>query len=243
MTQQLPNELKIQILQHVDKKTLPIVLRVDSIFHEIGLPILYHTIVLRPFPHRSQSQLLGTASGCLSTIIERPTAAGAVRSMGLDLLNLVHYFNDVQAVDIGAGFFGALKIALPKIMNLQKLEIANLDVVGKICLPPLLRDCRFPTLQHYSGPPEILDKMQSKALKTLFLRSVDNISNVSSTLLAAAQLSGQTLRTLNIQCYTYGAGVDEEWERLHKDIPSLFPNLRHLALESVHVISFVGSNY
>ncbi|KAG8922015.1 hypothetical protein FRC00_007943 [Tulasnella sp. 408] len=153
--------------------------------------------------------------------------------MGLDLLDLGNYNDDVGP-DSGAKFFGTLKIALPKLMNLQKLEIASWDLIYKSSLPHLPRGCRFPTLQHYSGPPEVLDEMQSNVLKTLFIRSTD-ISTVPNTLLAAARLSGKTLRTLKIE--SCSPGVDGEWERLHKDIPSLFPNLRHLALESIHFIS------
>ncbi|KAG8922014.1 hypothetical protein FRC00_007942 [Tulasnella sp. 408] len=237
MTQQLPNELKIQIIRHVDRKSLPTVLRVSSTFHGIGVPILYHTIILRPFPHRSQPQWLGIAAKCLNTIIERPAAAGAVHSMGLDLMSAGHYNYVYDAEpDIGAKFFEALRIALPKLVNLQKLEIANWNLLGTNSLPHLPRGYRFPTLQHYSGPPEILDDIQSNALRTLLIREVVDISTVSITLLAAARLGGQTLRTLNIQSYR-DLG-DEGWERLRTNIPSLFPNLRHLALNTVHIVSF-----
>lgn len=243
MTPQLPDELKIQIIQHVDRKSLPIVLRINSTFHEIGVHVLYHTIVLRPFP--LESQWLGTATNCLSTIIERPAAAGAVHSMGVDLFDFTPYTRHSES-DVGAGkFFEAFRTALPKIVNLQKLDIFNCANTNLDSVAQLPRGCRFSTLQHYEGPPEILDNIKSNALRTLFIRSTGNhISAISSALLAAAQLNGQTLRSLNLQCgVDNGERESEEWEGLHMELLSLFPNLRHLALESGHIISFVSIIY
>lgn len=191
----------------------------------------------RSLTARSPSGWLGVAAKCLKTIIERPAAAEAVHSMGLDSRSAGHYNYDDKP-DIGTKFFGALRIALPKVVNLQKLEIDNWNLSGTNSLPHLPRGCQFPTLQHYSGPAEILDDIQSNPLRTLLIKDVINISTVSITLLAAARLGGQTLRRLHIQS-SRNMG-DEEWERLRKDIPSLFPNLRHLALSTVHTISFVG---
>ncbi|KAG9040622.1 hypothetical protein FS837_000405, partial [Tulasnella sp. UAMH 9824] len=234
MTQQLPNELKIQIIQHVDKKYMPVVLRVNSTFHEIGVPILYHTIVLNPFPFGSQ--LLGTATACLSTIIERPAAARAVHSMGVDLFDWSPYTHHSES-DVGANkFFEAFRTALPKVVNLQKLEISNWGNTDIAPVAQFPRGCQFSTLKHYEGPPEMLDNIQSSVLRTLFIRSIEgNISTISSALLAAAQLSGHTLRALRVRCEVVEDDSEsEEWDGLYRDIPSLFPNLRNLALESGH---------
>lgn len=239
MTQQLPNELKIQIIQHVDKKSLPAVLRVNSTFHEIGVPVLYHTIVLRPFP--IQSQWLGTATKCLNTIIERPEAAGAVHSMALDLFDWTPYTRHFEP-EIGAKqFFEAFRTALPKIVNLQKLEVSNWGNTGIASVAHLPRGCQFSILKHYEGPPEMLDNIQSSVLRTLFIRSIEgDIPTISNALLNASQSSGQTLRALRVRCEVEDDDSESEaWEGLYKDIPSLFPNLRNLALESGHSISFV----
>lgn len=49
MLAQLPTELKINIIEHVDRKSLPAVLRTNSSFREITEPILYSVVRLSPF--------------------------------------------------------------------------------------------------------------------------------------------------------------------------------------------------
>ncbi|KAG8968172.1 hypothetical protein FRC05_001649 [Tulasnella sp. 425] len=230
MTYQLPNELKIKIIQHVDKKSLQAVLRVDSTFHDIAELLLYHTILLEASPR--QPQRLGAATKCLNTIIERPTAAAAVRCMGVDL-----YDWRVGAEE----FLEAFKTALPKLSNLVELEIFNSDssVRGEFNVKRLPQGCLFPTLQHYFGPPGILDDIQSSVLKTLRIYSMgSSIALIKRSCSAAARLSGQTLRALTIYESPGGEGDLGEWEGMFVEIPSHFPNLRHLSVEPGHPVSF-----
>ncbi|KAG9021336.1 hypothetical protein FS837_007340 [Tulasnella sp. UAMH 9824] len=230
MPQQLPNELKIQIIRLVDRESLPSVLRVNSTFHEIGVPILYHTIILRPLCPTSQA----TATKLLNTINERPEAARAVHSMGVNLFDSNPFS---RFYDIGVKqFFEAFRMALPKIVNLQKLEISDLGIMGKAYIAQFPRGFRVSALKHYVGPPDTLDYIQSSVLRTLFIEDRErSIPAISSALLTAAQLSGQTLKALWVR----SGDSESEWDGLYKDIPSLFPNLRSLNLEPWHDISFV----
>lgn len=243
MTHQLPNELKIQIIQHVDRKSLPAVLRVNSTFHDIGEPLLYHTIILKPFP--SKSQLLGTATQCLNTVIRRPAVAAAVHSIGLNLFDWRPYVRHSESAFGAEEFFEAFRTALPKVLNLANLEISKWGNTAEDTIEQLPRGCRFPNLQHYYGPPEVLDDIQSIALKTLHIRSTgSSITPVTRAYSAAARLSGQTLRVLDVLLEGLDGHPDHgEWEGVIVEIPSLFPNLRRLSLELEPTISFVSVIY
>lgn len=238
MTRQLPNELKIQIIQHVDRKSLPAILRVNSTFHIIGEPLLYHTIILQPFPFPTRP--LEAATGFLKTITERPALAAAVHCLGLDLFDWRPY-NRPSRSDVRAKrFFEAFRTALPKILNLQDLEICNwgnsvVDAIGQ-----LPRGCQFPALQHYSGPMEILGETRSNALKTLRVSTAGaGTVTILDAFSAAARLSGQTLRALHLRCQG-GDGDNGLWATVYAEIALFFPKLRYLGLESRYTVTHVS---
>ncbi|KAG8944462.1 hypothetical protein FRC04_001774 [Tulasnella sp. 424] len=227
MTYQLPNELKVQIIQHVDRRSLPTVLRVDSTFHDIAEARLYHTLFFKAFP--SRPQLFEAATNCFNTIIGRPTAAAAVRCIGVDLYDWWHAAAEE--------FLEVFRTALPKVPNLVELEISDSNgfVTSEENIRKLPQGCLFSTLQHYFGPPGILDDIQSNVLKTLHIYSMGNsIALIQRSYSAAARLSGQTLRSLAIYKPEGDQGDLGEWESVFVEIPSHFPNLRYLSVEPWH---------
>lgn len=238
MTRQLPNELKIQIIQHVDRKSLPAILRVNSTFHIIGEPLLYHTIILQPFPFPARP--LEVATGCLNTITERPALAAAVHCLGLDLFDWRPYDYEFRSDVRAKRFFEAFRTALPKVVNLQDLEIWNWGNSVEDAVGQLPRGCQFPALQHYSGPMEILGDTRSNALKTLRVSAAEaGTATIFEAFSAAAQFSGQTLRALHLRCHGRD-GDNGLWATVYAEIASFFPNLRYLGLESRYCVTFVS---
>ncbi|KAG8898968.1 hypothetical protein FRC01_010712, partial [Tulasnella sp. 417] len=112
MLAQLPTELKINILEHVDKKTLPAVLRANSTFREITEPILYSVVAVAPFIENAE--LCKIVIECFRTMVARPSVARAVRRLYVGLL-----WDTKPDSDIIGQVFGAFGDALAKLENLE----------------------------------------------------------------------------------------------------------------------------
>ncbi|KAG8968175.1 Phospholipase D1 [Tulasnella sp. 425] len=180
---------------------------------------------------------LEAAAGFLKTITERPALAAVVHCLGLDLFDWRPY-NRPSRSDVRAKrFFEAFRTALPKIVNLQDLEICNwgnsvVDAIGQ-----LPRGCQFPAQQHYSGPMEILGDTRSNALKTLRVSTAGaGTVTIFDAFSAAARLSRQTLRALHLRCQG-GDGDNGLWATIYAEISLFFPKLRYLGLESRYTVT------
>ncbi|KAG8933761.1 hypothetical protein FRC01_007228 [Tulasnella sp. 417] len=221
MLLQLPTELKINILEHVDKKSLPAVSQTNSTFREITEPILYSAVILTPF--LEDARRYKTVIECFRAIVSRPSAAAAVRKLHVSLQHHTKYDSDIVGQVLTA--FGG---ALPKLGNLERLEIPFWN--DRYQYPTgLPRGSPLRSLQHYYGPPEVIDNIQSNVFVTLRIRSYRlKPSEVSRALLAAARSNAMALRTLGIRRHEHDD--DEKSLEFMRQIPLLFPNIRFLDL-------------
>ncbi|KAG8933762.1 hypothetical protein FRC01_007229 [Tulasnella sp. 417] len=221
MLAELPTELKINILEHVDK-TLPAVLRTNSTFRGITEPILYSVVTLAPF--LNNAKLYKIVIECFRTMVARPSAAAAVRRLYVCL----HCDTNHDPVTIGQ-VYGAFVDALAKLENLERLELPFWDdryYQYPIGLP---RGSPLQSLQHYYGPPEVIDNIQSNVLATLRIKTCGpKAVEVSGALLAAARYNAIALRALGIGREEHDD--DEKWLEFIPQIPLLFPNIRFLDL-------------
>ncbi|KAG8898871.1 hypothetical protein FRC01_010736, partial [Tulasnella sp. 417] len=152
MLAQLPTELKINIIEHVDKRSLPAVLLINSSFHEITEPILYSVVWLSP-----SGRAIQFAVECLHAMATKPSVAAAVRTLYVSLDDVVQEL------------FEALGAALLKLENLKRLELPGWD--GTSCMEHIPRDSPLPSLRHYYGPAEVLDGIQSVVLATVHIEA------------------------------------------------------------------------
>ncbi|KAG8933763.1 hypothetical protein FRC01_007230 [Tulasnella sp. 417] len=227
MLAQLPTELKISILEHVDKKTFPAVLRTNAAFREIAEPILYSVVKLTPFTKNAKRFKI--VIECFRTMVARPSVAAAVRRLYVNLR-----CNTDTDSDIIGQVFGAFGDALAKLVNLERLEFPFWN--DRFPYPTgLPRGCPLQSLQHYYGPAEVIDNIQSNVLVTLRIGSCwPKAVEVSGALLAAARSNATTLRALGIGREERDS--DEEWLKLIPQIPFLFPNIRFLDLGNWPVV-------
>lgn len=222
MIPQLPTELKVSIFKHADKKSLLTVMRANSAFHDIAEPIVYSTVRLTPFVRHEG--LADATIVCFHVLVARPTAAAAVRCL---ILNLHREHNTYLNNGIVGRVFEAVRNALPKLLDLEKLIISHWG--AHFPGPDLLPSLPLQSLHHYRGPPELLKDIQSRDLVNLRIcSSGPTFEPTYRALLAAACYSGWKLRVLELD----GSG-DNSSERaleLISDIHGLFPNLRYLGL-------------
>lgn len=219
MLAQLPTELKINIIEHVDRRTLPAVLCTNSSFHEITEPILYSVILLSPFQGFFKSVM-----ECFRTMVARPSVAAAVRTLRVGLSDERQYGNDTIRE-----LFETMREALMKLENLQKLELPGWDDRSRACTEHLPRGYPLPSLQHYYGPAEVIDNIQSSVLATVRITSWrPRTVEVSRALSAAARFSGETIRALDI--VRDSPDDDEEWLAAILRILPLVPKIIFLGL-------------
>ncbi|KAG8933764.1 hypothetical protein FRC01_007231 [Tulasnella sp. 417] len=229
MLAQLPTELKISILEHVDKKSLPAVLRTNSTFREITEPILYSVVALSPFSDDAKLHKIGLVIECFRTMVARPSAAAAVRRLYVGL-----FLHTNQDSDIVGQVLGVFEDALAKLRNLERLELLYWDDRYQDS-PSLPRGSPLRSLRHYYGPPEVIDNIQSNVLVTLRIQSYrPKAMEVEGALLAAARSNAMTLRALGIG--REEKDDDEKWLELIPQIPLLFPNIVFLSLGSWYVV-------
>ncbi|KAG8933760.1 hypothetical protein FRC01_007227 [Tulasnella sp. 417] len=220
MLAQLPTELKISIIEHVDKASLPAVLRTNSSFHDFTEPILYSVVELFPF----KSGAFKPAVECLRAIVARPSVAAAMRTLYVSLRDR-RWAED----DIVRELFEALGKALLKLNNLEKLELPNWDGTDRSCMEHIPRGSALPSLRHYYGPAEVIDSIQSYVLATVYIETWrPRAVEVSRTLLAAARFCAGTLRALEI--VKEESDDEEQWLRVVLQLLPLFPKLRFLGL-------------
>ncbi|KIO26132.1 hypothetical protein M407DRAFT_235689 [Tulasnella calospora MUT 4182] len=225
MLAQLPTELKINIIEHVDKRSLPAVLRTNSTFREVAELALYSVVLLSPFDGAWKP-----AIECFRTMVARPSVAAAVRTLHVLLESGRGYEDDIARV-----LFETMGEALMKLENLQKLELPGWDDIGRSRSPtiPLPRGSLLPSLRHYYGPAEVIDNIQSGVLATVRITSWrPRAVEVSRALLSASRFSAETLRALDIVRDL--RDDDEEWLGTVLRILPLFPNLRFLGLGAWH---------
>ncbi|KAG8944471.1 hypothetical protein FRC04_001783 [Tulasnella sp. 424] len=232
MVPQLPTELKINIVKHLDRKTLPSVLRVSSAFHTIGEPLLYHTIFLQPFGE-PETRATEDATNCLRTLATKESARSAVRRFGLhiepDPFPTVFV---IPATHIINEFLRALTATLSMLSH-----VLELDISGEEWIPnwhqswhQTRRDPPLQSLQHYSGPPSVLENIQSPHLGTLRIYSDESgCEPVCRALSRISKLCGTRLKVLRLVRAV--RDMDHQgWRSLIAEIPALFPNLVTLDL-------------
>lgn len=231
MFAQLPTELKISIIEHVDRRTLPAILCTNSSFRDITEPILYSVILLSPFQGFFKSVLQ-----CFRTMVARPSVAAAVRTLRVGLSDEREYGNDTIRE-----LFETMREAFMKLENLQKLELPGWDDRSRACTEHLPRGSPLPSLQHYYGPAEVIDSIQSSVLATVRITSWrPRTVEVSRALSAAAQFSGETIRALDIVRDV--PDDDEVWLAAILRILPLVPTIIFLGLGNWNRIDDVSTH-
>ncbi|KAG9034450.1 hypothetical protein FS837_002199 [Tulasnella sp. UAMH 9824] len=136
MPAQLPTELKIKIVEHVDRSSLPAVIRTNSNF-----------------------RFLESVMECSRTMVARPSRAAAVRTLRVSLGGSRLYWNHVVQE-----LLETMREALMKLENLRTLELPGWDDTDRPVAEQLPRGSPLRSLQHYYGPAEVIDNIQSSAL-------------------------------------------------------------------------------
>ncbi|KAG9043233.1 hypothetical protein FS837_009848 [Tulasnella sp. UAMH 9824] len=212
MLSQLPTELKIIIVKNVERQTLPSLLRVSWAFHDIGQPVLYHTVALGHFFGRATA--LKRATRCLHTLATKPSIREAIRNFRVWTVDPKWVEEDL--VD---EFSQALQVVMPKLPNVVKVAFP-----GENWAPIRLQlsgHSVFQSLQHYSGPLEVLENIESPFLRSVHMMDSDEYESIHRALLKTSQSCGTTLRVVRI----FTEISYREWENLLGKIPLLFPNL------------------
>ncbi|KAG8992737.1 hypothetical protein FRB90_000917 [Tulasnella sp. 427] len=249
MSADIPIEVILEIIKHVHKPGLLALMRSSSFFYELAEPFLYSSISLVPF--KDEAKLAESIVECFRTIIARPSAARAVRRLHIS------FECNKEAIWSSLTFRGALstlvdfkevlevlKEGLARLVHLERLAIEAWDHtwMDTTMLP---RGFPFVRLQHYYGPPEVADNIQSRVLATVRVSSLQPPAADVLHALHAAQESS-ALRALDI-----GREKDRnrsEWLVVISQIPSLFPNIVFLGLgeywdimgDQLHVQSACG---
>lgn len=230
MLSQLPTELKIIIVKNVDRQTLPSLLGVSLAFHDIGQPILYHTVILGPFDRRSTA--LKRAIRCLHALATKASIREAIqdfRVWGADPI-----WPGAEE-DVMNEFSQALQAVIPKLPNV--VEVA---FYGESWAPIKLQlsgHSLFQSLQHYSGPPEVLVNIESPFLRSVHIMGCHHYEPIHRALLKTSQSCGTTLRVVRV----YTELSYQEWENLLGKFPMLFPSLVTLYVYPIHLSNNVSS--